>query len=96
MSDEEIEEETSDEEAPVEVEVSPIAGIGTLVFGKWDTSEVTCEDPGISPNVNIENPSGFLHAEEAYVLVGYVALILSVPLELVGYIVQQHQSFNKG
>ena len=37
----------------VEIDVSPIAGIGTLVFGKWDASEVTCEDPGIAPYVNL-------------------------------------------
>ena len=54
MSDEEIEEETSDEEPEVEVEINPIAGIGTLVFGKWDASEVTCEDPGISPYINLQ------------------------------------------
>jgi small subunit ribosomal protein S7 len=32
----------------------PIAGIGTLVFGKWDATEVTCSDPGISPYVNLK------------------------------------------
>ena len=31
----------SDEDSDV-VEVKPIAGIGTNVFGKWDASEVTC------------------------------------------------------
>ena len=34
----------SDAEPDV-VEVKPIAGIGTKVFGKWDASEVTCRDP---------------------------------------------------
>ena len=34
----------SDSESDV-VEVKPIAGIGTKVFGKWDASEVTCRDP---------------------------------------------------
>ena len=55
MSDEEID-ETTDVEAveEVEIDVSPIAGIGTLVFGKWDASEVTCEDPGIAPYVNLQ------------------------------------------
>lgn len=31
----------------------PIAGIGTMVFGKWDASEVTCEDPGLAPYINL-------------------------------------------
>ena len=51
MSEDEIVEETS-EEAPV-VE-APIRGIGTLVFGKWDATEVTCTDPGISPYINLQ------------------------------------------
>ena len=43
------------EEAQVEQESSgaPIAGIGTMVFGKWDASEVTCEDPGLAPYINL-------------------------------------------
>jgi len=56
MSEEEVEEETQAEE-PVVEEVErapPIAGIGTLVFGKWDSSEVTCEDPGLAPYVNLD------------------------------------------
>jgi small subunit ribosomal protein S7 len=57
MSDEEISEEAATdevvEEAPVEVDESPIAGIGTLVFGKWDATEVTCEDPGLAPYINL-------------------------------------------
>ena len=54
MSDEELAESTEDE-TPVEiVEITPIAGIGTLVFGKWDATEVTCEDPGISPYINLQ------------------------------------------
>ena len=42
-------------EAPIEepVEERPIAGIGTLVFGKWDSTEVTCDDPGLSPYINL-------------------------------------------
>ena len=55
MSDEEVEDQTTEE--PVEVQdedISPIAGIGTLVFGKWDTTQVTCEDPGISPYINLQ------------------------------------------
>ena len=42
----------SDEETPV-VEVKPIAGIGTKVFGKWDASEVSCRDPGLAPYINL-------------------------------------------
>ncbi len=52
MSDEEIADEP---EVVEEVErAPPIAGIGTLVFGKWDSSEVTCEDPGLAPYVNLD------------------------------------------
>jgi len=60
--EQEREEEAFDEDAP-EAEVAPepepepeipIAGIGTLVFGKWDATEVTCSDPGISPYVNLK------------------------------------------
>ena len=40
------------EEAQVEQE-APIAGIGTMVFGKWDASEVTCDDPGLAPYINL-------------------------------------------
>ena len=56
MSEEEVTENPDSEETPVEeVErAPPIAGIGTLVFGKWDSSEVTCEDPGLSPYVNLD------------------------------------------
>ena len=45
-------EESVDEQPEIE-EVAPIAGVGTLVFGKWDASEVTCRDPGISPYINL-------------------------------------------
>ena len=55
MSDEEIDEQPPEEEdTEVEVDIDPIAGIGTLVFGKWDASEVTCEDPGIAPYINLQ------------------------------------------
>ena len=40
------------EEAQAEQE-EPIAGIGTMVFGKWDASEVTCDDPGLAPYINL-------------------------------------------
>ena len=43
----EIKESKDDTEAP-------IAGIGTMVFGKWDASEVVCNDPGISRYVNLK------------------------------------------
>mgnify|MGYP001341350726 CR=1 FL=1 len=46
----------------------PIAGIGTLVFGKWDATEVTCEDPGIAPYINLTTIgvplSGGIHANQ--------------------------------
>ena len=44
MSDEEVIEEQSEPESMhlVTEDISPIAGIGTLVFGKWDSTEVTC------------------------------------------------------
>lgn len=32
----------------------PIAGIGTLVFGKWDASEIVCKDPGLAPYLNLK------------------------------------------
>ena len=40
------------EEATMEQE-KPIAGIGTMVFGKWDAAEVTCADPGLAPYINL-------------------------------------------
>tara|TARA_B100000902_G_C27082219_1_gene799482 strand:+ start:97 stop:732 length:636 start_codon:yes stop_codon:yes gene_type:complete len=49
--------ETIEEETPVEEEViddSPIAGLGTLVFGMWDTSEIICADPGLSKYINLK------------------------------------------
>ena len=51
MTDEtSIEEDDSTEASPTSV---PIAGIGTLVFSKWDATEVTCDDPGIAPYINL-------------------------------------------
>ena len=54
------EEEAQPEEQPsvadesVEVvEEKPIEGIGTLVFGKWDVSQISCNDPGISPYLSL-------------------------------------------
>jgi small subunit ribosomal protein S7 len=43
------------EEAVEEVieDVRPIAGIGTLIFGKWDASEITCKDPALAPYINL-------------------------------------------
>ena len=43
-------EEQSEEQIEEQI---PIAGIGTMVFGKWDAAEVVCNDPGISPYVNL-------------------------------------------
>jgi len=55
MVDEEeaIVEEAAEPEVKVEEPEVPIAGIGTLVFGKWDTTDVTCLDPGLAPYVNL-------------------------------------------
>jgi len=66
MSEDEIIEEPSVEvESPAKV---PIAGIGTLVFGKWDAAEVTCDDPGIAPYINLTTIgvplSGGIHANQ--------------------------------
>ena len=51
-----MEEEIEISEAPTATEEPepPIAGIGTMVFGKWDASEVVCSDPGISRYVNLK------------------------------------------
>ena len=46
--------EISEAAAVTEEPESPIAGIGTMVFGKWDASEVVCRDPGISRYVNLK------------------------------------------
>ena len=53
MTDEDIitEEET---EEMTSIDESPIAGLGTLVFGKWDTSEIICADPGLSKYINLK------------------------------------------
>jgi len=51
---EEPEQVEEDVEPVPEIDTTPIAGIGTLVFGKWDSSEVTCEDPGLAPYVNLQ------------------------------------------
>mgnify|MGYP001215081696 FL=1 len=66
MSEDEIIEEASVEaESPAKI---PIAGIGTLVFGKWDATEVTCDDPGIAPYINLTTIgvplSGGIHANQ--------------------------------
>ena len=48
--------EDSNDNPPVEskdTEEAPIAGIGTMVFEKWDASEVVCSDPG---NFEIREP----------------------------------------
>ena len=38
---------------PIVEEAKPIAGIGTLVFGKYDATEVVCRDPGLAPYINL-------------------------------------------
>tara|TARA_B100001093_G_scaffold518911_1_gene605536 strand:- start:3664 stop:4302 length:639 start_codon:yes stop_codon:yes gene_type:complete len=52
MSESEVVVEEEQEEVVVE-DVRPIAGIGTLVFGKWDASAITCKDPGLAPYINL-------------------------------------------
>ena len=54
-TEEPIEDEVDMEAEPEEEPEAPIAGIGTLVFGRWDASAVTCEDPGIAPYVNLRS-----------------------------------------
>ena len=49
MTEEGVETETEVEEE----DVKPIAGIGTLVFGKYDATEVVCRDPGLAPYINL-------------------------------------------
>tara|TARA_B100000989_G_scaffold298850_1_gene290458 strand:- start:1668 stop:2300 length:633 start_codon:yes stop_codon:yes gene_type:complete len=49
MSEEDIETEPEVEEE----DIKPIAGIGTLVFGKYDATEVVCRDPGLAPYINL-------------------------------------------
>ena len=41
-------------EETIQEDVRPIAGIGTLVFGKYDVSEVTCEDPGLARYIDLK------------------------------------------
>ena len=53
---ENLEEDAVEVEAPdpePEPEI-PIAGIGTLVFSKWDATDVSCSDPGIAPYINLK------------------------------------------
>ncbi|MED5485327.1 MAG: 30S ribosomal protein S7, partial [Candidatus Thermoplasmatota archaeon] len=51
MSEEEV---TTEEVKQEEIDESPIAGLGTLVFGKWDSSEITCADPGLAKYINLK------------------------------------------
>ena len=53
--------EIEPEEQEQREEPNPIAGIGTMVFGKWDAAEVVCKDPGISPYINL-NTIGTPHS----------------------------------
>ncbi|GIS49671.1 MAG: hypothetical protein Ct9H90mP23_3430 [Methanobacteriota archaeon] len=34
-------------------QAQPIAGIGTMVFNKWDAQQVVCGDPGLAPYINL-------------------------------------------
>ncbi|MGY8701367.1 MAG: 30S ribosomal protein S7 [Candidatus Poseidoniales archaeon] len=54
MSEEEELVETVEEVEEAVEDERPIAGIGTLVFGKWDASEVVCNDPGLAPYINLK------------------------------------------
>lgn len=54
MADEEIT-ETEEGEAAEEEETSLLAGLDTLVFNKWDPSEVTIRDQGLARYINLEN-----------------------------------------
>ena len=54
MSEEEELVETIEEVEEAVEDERPIAGIGTLVFGKWDASEVVCNDPGLAPYINLK------------------------------------------
>ncbi len=56
MSDYMVDETLEEENVTVEEEIdeSPIAGLGTLVFGKWDTTEIICADPGLSKYINLK------------------------------------------
>jgi len=64
--------ETEPEPEPEESESQrePIAGIGTMVFGKWDATDVTCDDPGLAPYINLQTigtpHSGGRHANEYF------------------------------
>ena len=51
-----------EEEEQVVEDVRPIKGIGTLVFGKWDASAITCKDPGFSPT-STSQPLAYLILE---------------------------------
>ena len=56
MTEDEVADEEQEDSPPVvpEVEEKPIAGIGTLVFGKWDVTGISCNDPGISPYLSLQ------------------------------------------
>lgn len=55
MSEEAMEApESSPKESKPKPDERPIAGIGTLVFGKWDATEVVCRDPGLAPYLNLK------------------------------------------
>ncbi|MFL2963725.1 MAG: 30S ribosomal protein S7 [Candidatus Thalassarchaeaceae archaeon] len=60
----------SEAEQEEKVSQDPIAGIGTMVFGKWDATDVVCEDPGLAPYINLQTigtpHSGGRHANEYF------------------------------
>jgi small subunit ribosomal protein S7 len=60
----------SESEQDENINQDPIAGIGTMVFGKWDATDVVCEDPGLAPYINLQTigtpHSGGRHANEYF------------------------------
>lgn len=53
-------------------QAAPIAGIGTMVFGKWDAQEVVCGDPGLAPYINLTT-IGTPTVEEGMLMHGLVS-----------------------
>ena len=78
MSEEVETQEVVEEEAAPE-EVKPIAGIGTLVFSKYDATEVVCRDPGLAPYINLSTV-GVPHTggRHAYAWLGKARLAVGV------------------
>ena len=65
----------------VKEEAKPIAGIGTLVFGKYDATEVVCRDPGLAPYINLSQWE-FLILEDDTLMLGSVRLVCQLQNDL--------------